>query len=159
VFQDRYKSECIEDDSYLTAVIRYIHQNPIKAGMVKKPEQYRWSSCAAYYGDKGYLVNLAETEFILGLFAESQDKAIQEFKHFMEQKNDDKCLDETENKRIDDKEAKRLLDLQGVPLTLLGELPKIERDEILHKFKQIEGITIRQISRLTGIATTNIQRA
>lgn len=38
VFQDRYKSECVEDDTYLLTVIRYIHQNPVKAGMVTKPD-------------------------------------------------------------------------------------------------------------------------
>lgn len=161
VFQDRFKSECIDDDNYLKTVIRYIHQNPVKAGMAELPELYRWSSCADYYEDKRRSVKLTETEFILGLFGESQEKSIQEFKRFMEQDNEAKCLDETENKRLDDEEAKRLLSDQasGVALTLIGELPKKERDEILRRFKQNKGVTIRQISRLTGIASTNIHRA
>ena len=49
VFQNRFKSESVEDDSYLKTVIRYIHQNPVKAGMVNKPEAYQWSSCHVYY--------------------------------------------------------------------------------------------------------------
>lgn len=161
VFQDRFKSECIEDDNYLKAVIRYIHQNPVKAGIVELPELYRWSSCADYYEDKKRSVKLTETEFILELFGENQEKSIEEFKRFMEQANEDKCLDETENKRLDDEEAKRLLSYQasGTALTSISELPKKERDEILRRFKQIEGVTIRQISRLTGIATSNIHRA
>ena len=44
LFQDRYKSEKIEDDSYLLMATRYIHKNPVKAGIVKKPEKYKWSS-------------------------------------------------------------------------------------------------------------------
>ena len=36
LFQDRYKSEKVENDEYLMTVIRYIHQNPVKAGAVKK---------------------------------------------------------------------------------------------------------------------------
>jgi len=39
LFQDRFKSECIEDDAYLLTVIRYIHNNPVKAAIVHKPEQ------------------------------------------------------------------------------------------------------------------------
>lgn len=44
LFQDRFKSEVIEKDRYLLAAIRYVHNNPIKAGMIKNIEEYRWSS-------------------------------------------------------------------------------------------------------------------
>jgi len=33
LFQDRYKSEAVEDDAYFLTVLRYIHQNPLKAGL------------------------------------------------------------------------------------------------------------------------------
>jgi REP element-mobilizing transposase RayT len=49
VFQDRYKSETVENDECLLSVLRYIHKNPVKAQMVLKPEQYKWSSCKTYY--------------------------------------------------------------------------------------------------------------
>lgn len=35
VFQDRFKSESVEDEKYLLGVLRYIHNNPVKAVMVK----------------------------------------------------------------------------------------------------------------------------
>ena len=38
VFQDRFKSENVEDDAYLMTVIRYIHQNPVKAGIIAEAE-------------------------------------------------------------------------------------------------------------------------
>jgi len=44
LFQDRFKSEKIEDDRYLLTVLRYIHQNPIKAGIVADVAKYKWSS-------------------------------------------------------------------------------------------------------------------
>ena len=47
LFQDRYKSETIEDEPYLLSVIRYIHNNPEKAGITKK-EKYKWSSYSNY---------------------------------------------------------------------------------------------------------------
>lgn len=44
VFQDRFVSKPIEDDAYLSAVLPYIWNNPVVAGMVSRPEDYRWSS-------------------------------------------------------------------------------------------------------------------
>ena len=44
VFQDRFKSETVETERYLLTVIRYIHQNPVKAGIVANAEDYPWSS-------------------------------------------------------------------------------------------------------------------
>ena len=48
LFQERYKSEAVESDEYLLTVLRYIHQNPIKAGMVKDISTYKWSSYIEY---------------------------------------------------------------------------------------------------------------
>jgi len=44
LFQDRFKSEPVEDDTYFITVIAYILQNPVRAGACESPEQYRWSS-------------------------------------------------------------------------------------------------------------------
>lgn len=55
VFQDRYRSEPIKDDAHLLAVVRYVHNNPVKARMVKTAEVYSWSSYIAYTGHKGLL--------------------------------------------------------------------------------------------------------
>ena len=48
LFQDRFKSEPVEDDSYFLTVIRYIHQNPVKAGLCKNIKDYKYSSYAEY---------------------------------------------------------------------------------------------------------------
>lgn len=45
LFQDSFKSEKVENDSYLLTVVRYIHQNPVKAGMVDRVDEWKWSSC------------------------------------------------------------------------------------------------------------------
>lgn len=44
VFQDRFRSAPVEDDAYLNALLPYIWNNPVVAGMVARPEDYRWSS-------------------------------------------------------------------------------------------------------------------
>ncbi|WP_198543854.1 transposase [Petroclostridium xylanilyticum] len=58
LFQDRYKSEKVEDDKYLLTVLRYIHQNPIKAGIVEEAIKYKWSSYIEYISQKGILTDI-----------------------------------------------------------------------------------------------------
>jgi REP-associated tyrosine transposase len=48
LFRGRYKAILVEEDSYLASVVRYIHRNPITAGLIKKPQDYAWSSHRAY---------------------------------------------------------------------------------------------------------------
>lgn len=50
IFRGRYKAILIDADSYLLQVSRYIHRNPVEAGMVEQPEHYRWSSYRVYLG-------------------------------------------------------------------------------------------------------------
>jgi hypothetical protein len=52
VFQGRYKAIICERDEYLLELIRYIHLNPVRAGIVKSPEQYRYSGHGIYLGGK-----------------------------------------------------------------------------------------------------------
>lgn len=52
LFQGRFKSILVEEDSYFTELTRYIHLNPVRAKMVDNPEKYRWSSCNAYLTNK-----------------------------------------------------------------------------------------------------------
>lgn len=48
LYQGRYKSELIQDDSYLSECGRYIERNSLRAGIVKAPHEYKWSSCKRY---------------------------------------------------------------------------------------------------------------
>ncbi len=51
IFQGRFRSVLVEKDSYALELTRYIHLNPVRAGMVPVPEAYRWSSYHAYLRD------------------------------------------------------------------------------------------------------------
>jgi REP element-mobilizing transposase RayT len=48
LFRGRYKSIVVDADSYLLQVVRYIHRNPLKAGLVQKIDAYQWSSHKGY---------------------------------------------------------------------------------------------------------------
>ena len=50
LFEGRFKSQLVEKDSYLVELARYIVLNPVRAGMVARPEDYRWSSYRATAG-------------------------------------------------------------------------------------------------------------
>jgi len=50
IFQGRYKAIVVEKDEYLLVLSAYIHLNPVKTGIVNKPEEYIWSSYGSYIG-------------------------------------------------------------------------------------------------------------
>ncbi|ETI89116.1 MAG: hypothetical protein Q607_CBUC00182G0096 [Clostridium butyricum DORA_1] len=52
LFQSRYNAEIIEKDEYVLEVSRYIHLNPVRANIINKPEDYKWSSYCMYIGNK-----------------------------------------------------------------------------------------------------------
>ena len=49
LFQDRFKSETVDNETYFLTVIRYIHQNPVKAGICEKIDDYKYSSFQEYF--------------------------------------------------------------------------------------------------------------
>jgi REP element-mobilizing transposase RayT len=65
VFQGRYKAIVCQQDEYLLQLIRYIHLNPIRAGMVKEPEQYLYSGHRAYL--EGKATEVIDPRKVLGL--------------------------------------------------------------------------------------------
>ena len=66
LFQDRFRSENVETDTYYKTVLRYILQNPMKAGIETRPGSYRWSSYLAYERKKGSLTDTSYAEELFG---------------------------------------------------------------------------------------------
>ena len=84
LFQDRFKSEPVEDDAYFLTVIRYIHRNPIKKpDLVNRLDEYRWSSFNEYINN----TQLIDADFALNMFSTDREKAI---KLFVEHNNEQK---------------------------------------------------------------------
>lgn len=84
LFQGRYKSEIIYDNKYLLDASRYIHLNPVRAKIVTKPEDYKWSSYAMYIGK--VKENIVRSQKILSYFnRENSAKNCRElYKEFVE---------------------------------------------------------------------------
>lgn len=79
VFQQRYNAELCSNDSYLLSVVRYIHNNPVKAKIVETLD-YTWSSHNDYVrGDYSFV----DSSAILGIFADERNVAIERYLSFM----------------------------------------------------------------------------
>lgn len=150
LFQERYRSEAIKDDKQLLATVRYIHNNPQKAGICRH-EAYEWSSWREYVERATMVVPDLVLESVGGKDA---------FLRFSES-NDEGCF-------LDDDRKERISDMQGQEIirtmlklksgTQLQKMDKEKRDAALHKLKE-EGLSVRQIERLTGINRGIVLRA
>ena len=154
LFQDRYKSEPVEDDVYFLTVLRYIHQNPLKAGLTKDIASYRWSSYNEYI-NQPKIVNI---EFALKMFHQERDKAIERFKRYNQEPNHDQCLEmPTKRETLSDKEVSHLvLSKYRIELATLQNAPPIIQDKVLKYLKELDGCSLRQVSRLTGFTVNKI---
>ena len=74
LFQGRYKAELIEDESYYWTVSRYIHLNPVRAGLVERPQRWPWSSYPGYHNDRQRLPWVAYEALLRAWNGEYGDK-------------------------------------------------------------------------------------
>ena len=82
LFQGRYKAILVDKDEYAKELSRYIHLNPVRAGMVERPEIYDWTSYQCYIGKKK-VPEWLRTEFVLGYFGKSVKEQHQRYEGFV----------------------------------------------------------------------------
>lgn len=143
LFQDRFKSEPVEDDGYFLTVLRYIHQNPVKARICTRAEVYKYSSMKEYLS----FPFLVDTDFALSMITKEQ------FIEYHREENDDNCLELEDHFRLTDDEAKALI-IKISKCRTIAEFQLLDRNArnaCIHKLHN-KGLSIRQISRLTGIS-------
>jgi len=148
LFQDRYKSEKVENDGYLLTAMRYIHNNPVAAGLVKNQGAYKWSSYNEYLNKRKSFI-VADTALILGMFGSDVKSAQEGFLEFMKQKDDGRYLDDYNE--TDELE-------QGKRVWQKLSLEKIECERRLRELRERTGLSIRKLSIITGINKDKISR-
>lgn len=153
LFQDRFKSEPVESESYLLTVFRYILMNPVKAGICTRAEQYPYSSAKEYfYGTEG----ITDTSLIKSLLNQEA------MKEYIYQSNEDQCIEmeDTVRKRVTDEAAEQLIrsELGGAHPTV-GKAKERQTLNIAIQNLVHSGVSIRQLSRLTGISKKIIENA
>ena len=152
LFQDRFKSEAVEDDRYFMTVLRYILNNPVKAKICSAAEDYRFSSAAEYVRQaKG----ITDTGFALRMTSREQ------FIRFLHEKNDDQCMEDeqTAPNKVTDREAARLImaefgTMQPDPGKKATRVPFANS---VNKLRQ-QGVSVRQFCRLTGLSKNIVER-
>ncbi len=155
MFQERFKSENVETARYFLTVLRYIHQNPVKAGLAANVFECRWTSIDEYFQNP----KLVDIDLGFNLFSPDRRKATELFAGFMQVTNDDHCLEDHVKVGFSDSEVKNYLVKLGVPnSSTLQQLNKKERNAIILKLKGLDAVTIRQLSRITGISKSVIDR-
>lgn len=150
LFHDRFRSEPVETDQYFLTVLRYIHQNPVKGGLCKQIAEYKYSS----YSDYLCTSNLVDTDFCFDILDSKQ------FVQFNNEYTDETCLDISDARfRLTDEEAQMIINTV-CNINDISDFKKIEkkqRDQFLKKCTD-NGISIRQLSKLTGLGISTIRR-
>ena len=85
LFKGRFKSFLIEDDRYFTSMCLYIHGNPLRAGIVKRLSDYRWSSYHAY-ADKKHETSWLTRGLVLGMYGGSRKRFLRAQQEFFEER-------------------------------------------------------------------------
>lgn len=149
LFQDRYKSENINNDVYLLSAFRYILNNPVKAGICGAAE-YRWSS----YYEYGKKNGLADPEILYDMIGDKKSLA-----KFLLQKDEMDHIEADTPKKDDSWALQTIQDALNITSgTQIQQFGRTQRDEALTLLKR-KGLTVRQLERLTGINRGVIQKA
>lgn len=150
----RYHSEPVETIEYFLTAIRYIHLNPQKAGLESAPgEQYPWSSFVEYCSDVPRLIDRDTVFQIIG----DEDLFFSMHSYVT---SDDACFDiKKTRKRLPDDVAKSIIEEScGCKnSTEFQKLSILERNCYIKKIYN-EGVSIRQLNRLTGVPRGVIER-
>ena len=152
LFQDRFRSENVSTVQYYQTVLRYILQNPMKAGMEKHPGEYRWSSYTAYEKGQGIVT---DTQYVVELFG-GRETLIQ----YLKQDNDDTVMDEENHDwRLRDDAAGRIM-WQITQCSSVSDFQKLDPDlQKKHAAEMYqERLSMGQIARLTGMSKTTVFR-
>ncbi len=169
LFQDRFKSEVIDKDSYLLSAVRYIHNNPVKAGLVKRPGEYKWSSYNIYVSDHASNNDLIEKEQFLGLFPSNKENSIKQFIEYTNEFSEGSFIDceeeiHTKDKIFSDSEINEIINVilykYGHKAYEISDCKdKALRKMMLREIREKTGASVRQLSRILGISKDLIFRA
>ncbi len=152
LFKERFRSEPVNDMEYFTTLLCYIHQNPVKAGIVDNVAEYAYSSWAEYSGEIYFQARICHVEAVLRRisFEELQELVctpLPESLHVMD------IEDEVTRHRLSDEQVKELIKIYS-HCSNATEFQRLERSlqtEFIHIFRK-KGASWRQLERLTGLS-------
>ena len=179
LLQGRFKAIVVDRDAYLLELCRYIVLNPVRAGMVKEPDSYPWSSYRATAGlDKK--PDFLATDWILGQFGENRPLALKAYRRFVRAglelespwKNlKGQCLlgdnafpgqlssllkDQGVLKEIP--RVQRFADRPALEEILIGTVSRAERDTAIFRACHAFGYTQAEVATATGLHYSTVSK-
>ncbi len=88
IFQGRFKSILVEEETYAVNLSLYIHLNPCRWRLAKRPEDYAWSSCRDYLGLRGLLTPTLSPDRVLSLFSDDIEPARRRYRELLIERRD-----------------------------------------------------------------------
>jgi putative transposase len=189
LFQGRYKAILVEFDEYAMELSRYIHLNPVRAGMVTRPEEYRWSSYINYIGQCTAPTWL-KMETILDYFGKKNKEAMKKYRLFVEELlgkeydspfrntfgcavlGTDEFREMVASQHLAEKEVDRAVpgirqfktspepvDILKAVASVTGENEKLARQVGMYLCHKYSGKKLREIGELFGVGETAIAEA
>ncbi len=189
LFQGRYKAILVEADEYATELSRYIHLNPVRAGIVSRPEEFEWSSYRGYI-NQGAAPSWLKTDFILGYFVTGTADARKHYQSFVEnmigQESESPFKDvfgssilgspgfieEISTNHLKGNEGDRnvpvmqqltvrpsLEELMNSVRRVFGDNEKLVRQASIHICHKYSGVRLREIAGMFGVGETAIIEA
>ena len=172
LFQGRYKAILVEKEAYLLELARYIVLNPVRAKMVKKPEEWEWSSYRATAG-LSEVPPFLTTDWILSQFADERKKAQRLYRRFVAKETGRSPWDDLKGQIYLGSE--KFIKSIPKPKTKLNEVPRAQRlldrprlkeifaeaeteDEGIFKAYHDYGYTMREIAEYLGIHYATVSR-
>ncbi|MEW6375314.1 MAG: transposase [Thermodesulfobacteriota bacterium] len=130
LLQGRFKGIIVDKDRYLVALSRYIHLNPVRVKLVKRPIEYPWTSYRAFMDQKAEnsLVDTGET---LSYFSKRRNRAVRAYREFVEV---DEGRDENPFAAM---EAGLLLGDGGFKAKVLRRIERMKVDEEIPQAKRL----------------------
>lgn len=140
LFQGRFKAILIEEENYFLRLLRYIHMNPVRAHLVKNPEDYFWSGHGAYIGQKEFI--WLTTNYGLKKFADQTEEAHLKYQDYVLEQEQANALKEIRQGFSDGQILGNDEFLDGVRCTVketshLQEPPKTPLEGILRAINHI----------------------
>jgi putative transposase len=161
VFQDRFKSEAIKDDSYLLSAIRYVHNNPEKAGIMNK-ENYPWSSYKWYVSPDidNKLTGVSE---VLKMFSLDIEESVKIFKKFSNKVETREFLDINQGRNINKDNVEQFLNkFLNKNSMIKDDLCKKkyvkQRNDLIRTLVSNSNISRRNISEIIGLNRETVRR-
>jgi putative transposase len=180
IFQGRFKAILVQKENYLLEVCRYVVLNPVRAGVVKKPGDWKWSSYLA--AEKpGEEATPLTTDWILGLFSSKKALARKKYRVFVQEGinrgapwselrgqallGGEGFVEKFRDLLEDKKKIKEIPRLQryvsrpGLDKIFIGQMGKSQRDTSMHAAHMGYGYTLKDIADYLGIHYTTVSKA